>query len=55
MVWFYPETKKGFKGEGGRVVPFRLNDESLHIDINISDPNPDVKSECVISVYYHNE
>lgn len=37
IALFYPENKKGFKTENGIVVPFMLEDESIHITLSHSD------------------
>ncbi|VFB08924.1 Uncharacterised protein [Aeromonas salmonicida] len=54
LAFFYPVNKKGFKGSGGKILPFRIEGESLHLEINISDENTDAKSQCVTGVYYLN-
>ena len=38
IALFYPINKKGFKVKGGIIVPFILEDESMHIYISHSDP-----------------
>jgi len=54
LAFFYPLQKQGFKGVNGEVMPFRKEGESLHLEINITDDDPDLKSRCVTGVHYLN-
>jgi len=38
VALFYPINKKGFKVEDGVIVPFAIEDESMHMFISHSDP-----------------
>ncbi|MBP2170737.1 hypothetical protein J2125_003929 [Erwinia toletana] len=50
LALFYPEDQTGFKTEDGTVIPFRMENKSMHM--TVSHPKKGFVSECVTEVLF---
>ncbi|MEA5105650.1 hypothetical protein [Pantoea sp. S18] len=50
IALFYPESKSGFKTSDGTVIPFRIEGESMHMEISHLEKR--FISDCVTEVFY---